>query len=354
MTRSKRARTDKGTSRPARSGPHIFLRVSPAVPTKVYDTYWQFAVERQRAFFRRLEGKPAPWTTDSIIREYRFTNAYRASDRVSQFLIKRVIYRGDQSFVEIFFRTLLFKLFNRIETWTRLEAEIGMPRWSDYEFAAYDRVLTKALARGERIYSSAYIMPSPRQYGYARKHQNHLKLLEALMADEVPERIASNRTMREGFALLLSYSGLGNFLAYQYMIDLNYSELLRFSEMEFVVPGPGARDGIRKCFASLGGLNEADIIRMVTDRQLEEFEHLGLSFRTLWGRSLQLIDCQNLFCEVDKYARIAHPDVRGRSGRKRIKRRYTPNPEAIVPWYPPKWGLNRRLAEIEGGHAVRR
>ena len=34
-----------------------------------------------------------------------------------------------------------------------------------------------------------------------------------------------------------------------------------------------------------------------------------LDFQNLWGRRLQLIDCQNLFCEVDKYSRVypAHP-----------------------------------------------
>ena len=65
--------------------------------------------------------------------------------------------------------------------------------------------------------------------------------------------------------------------------------------MEFVVPGPGALDGIHKCFSDLGGLNEIDIIRLVADRQRQEyeFERLGLEFRSLWGRRLQLIDCQN-------------------------------------------------------------
>ena len=46
--------------------------------------------------------------------------------------------------------------------------------------------------------------------------------------------------------------------------------------MEFVVPGPGALDGIRKCFSDLGGLTEADLIRVVTERQEDEFERLGL------------------------------------------------------------------------------
>ena len=56
---------------------------------------------------------------------------------------------------------------------------------------------------------------------------------------------------------------IGDFLAYQFATDLNYGNLTDFSEMEFVVPGPGALDGIRKCFSDLGGLTEADAIKAV-------------------------------------------------------------------------------------------
>jgi hypothetical protein len=141
---------------------------------------------------------------------------------------------------------------------------------------------------------------------------------------------------------------MGDFLAYQYVTDINYSQLTSFSEMEFVMPGPGAKDGIRKCFASLGGLTEADVIRMVAKRQVEEFDRLGIEFRPLWGRPLQLVDCQNLFCEVDKYARLAHPEVMGITGRTRIKQVYRPNLEPVEYWYPPKWGLNERVRESIG------
>jgi hypothetical protein len=136
---------------------------------------------------------------------------------------------------------------------------------------------------------------------------------------------------------------MGEFLAYQYVIDLNYSGLLNFSEMEFIVPGPGARDGIAKCFRSLGGLTEAEIIQLVTSRQEEEFERVGERFETLWGRPLQLIDCQNLFCEVDKYARLFHPDIKGRSSRDRIKQIYRAPARPFEYWFPPKWGLNERM-----------
>lgn len=321
--------------------PALFTSLSPAQPSAVYDTYWRFAAERQEIFFRRCRQTPPPWTSDPILTEFKFTNAYRASDRVSQYLIQNVIYRGEQSEEEIFFRTLLFKLFNKIETWKLLESAFGHVSYRDFRFEACDELLMDALSRSETIYSGAYIMPSGSStFGTTKKHRAHLRLLERMMNDEVPLRIAESKSMGEAFMLLRSYPTIGDFLAYQYVTDLNYSTLTDFSEMEFVVPGPGARSGISKCFESLGGLSEADIIRVVMDRQTAEFERLGINFKSLWGRPLQLIDCQNLFCEVDKYSRVYHPEIAGNSQRTRIKQKFRPAGGPLEYWYPPKWGLN--------------
>lgn len=326
-------------------------RLAPAKETIVYDTFWRFAVDRQEVFFRRLEGCPPPWTDDPILARFKFTNAYRASDRVSQYLIRNVIYGGPQSLEEIFFRTLLFKVFNKIETWELLQATIGAVDYSSYSFDTYDGVLSQTLAEGRPIYSAAYIMPSPgRVFGYPQKHRNHLRLIERMMEDELPQRVAGASTMRAAFDLLRSYPSIGDFLAYQFVTDLNYSTVIDFSEMEFVVPGPGALDGIHKCFSDLGGLTEADLIRKVTEHQEDEFDRLGLRFRDLWGRRLQLIDCQNLFCEVSKYARVKHPDFRGTSNRSRIKQIYRPRAESVKYWYPPKWGINSLIPSVGDSH----
>jgi hypothetical protein len=95
--------------------------------TPVFDAYWEFAAERQRIFFRRLEGVSGAVTTDLILQLFKFTNAYRASDRASQYLLRNIIYRQDlpSDARNVFFRTILFKLFNKIETWQHLEAAIG-------------------------------------------------------------------------------------------------------------------------------------------------------------------------------------------------------------------------------------
>ncbi len=326
---------------PCEKAPSVLTTLTPARPSVVYESYWQFAAERQEVFFRKMDGLLPPWTTDPILARYKFTNAYRASDRVSQYLIRQVIYTGDQSAEELFFRIILFKLFNKIETWEMLEEHLGTVTYADYSFAKYDKILSEARSSGATIYSGAYIMPSGRtSFGYPQKHRNHLKLLERMMEDKAPRRIVAASGIRQAFDVLRSYPTVGSFLAYQFATDINYSNLTNFSEMEFVVPGPGALDGIRKCFTDLGGMSEVDIIRLVTERQEQEFERLALKFRTLGGRNLQLIDCQNLFCEVSKYARVKYPSVKGINNRKRIKQLYRPSEKPIAYWYPPKWGIN--------------
>jgi len=330
----------------AAPAPILLSHLAPAKVSEVYESYWRFAAERQDVFFRRARGETRPWTEDVILTTYKFTNAYRASDRASQYLIRHVIYRADLPSAprEVFFRILLFKLFNKIETWELLERSFGSITFEDYRFARYDEVLARAMREGRRIYSAAYIMPpGSSAFGKPAKHQNHLLLLERMMEDRLPERLAQTRTMQEGFEKLRAYPTIGDFLAYQFITDINYSEITEFSEMDFVVPGPGARDGLRKCFVDPGGLNESELIRLMADLQEQEFERLGLDFQSLWGRRLQLIDCQNLFCEVDKYARVAHPQIAGRTGRTRIKQKFEPTPTPIELFYPPKWKLNEKI-----------
>ena len=316
-------------------------------PTPVLETYWRFAAERQAIYFRRFANQRGPWTSDPILQSYRFTNVYRAIDRVSQYLIRDVQYGPGraQEPRELFFRTLLFKIFNRIETWQAIEEALGPITFEDADLNKISVVLQNLLVRGQRIYSAAYIMPSP-NFGHARKHANHLALISRMMDDGLPDRVAQAPTLATVYELLLRYPSIGPFLAFQYTIDLNYSALLNFDESGFVVAGPGALDGIAKCFSDIGRRTPEEVIYAVTDDQEVAFRRLGIEFQTLFGRRLQPIDCQNLFCEISKYARVAHPEVAGTSERKRIKQAYRQH-EAYcpAPFLPPRWGVKATLPD---------
>jgi len=315
-------------------------------PSIVYDAYWYLAAERQAIFFKRLNDELGPWTYDPILQRHKFTNAYRASDRVSQYLIKNVIYKGSQNPNEVFFRIILFKLFNKIETWALLNKELTDISYSSFNYHDYDAVLSGAMNKGKAIYSAAYIMASGAKiFGGGRKHQSHLKLIQMMMDDQLPEKLFQCTSMEQAYKLLLGYPMIGSFLAYQLATDINYSEITSFSEMSYVMPGPGALNGIRKCFSSLGEYSTEDVIKMMADIQEKEFERLGLNFKTLWGRQLQLIDCQNIFCETDKYARVKFPEVQGQTKRTRIKQKFQMTLDKLEPWYPPKWDINNRISQ---------
>jgi hypothetical protein len=327
---------------------NVHIRVNSRLrASKVFDAFWRFAAERQNVFFRRVRGEMWPWTSDRILQAYKFTNAYRASDRVSQYLIRNVIYKGDQSPDEVFFRILLFKIFNKISTWELLCNQLDELSAASFPWKYIESCLTKAMNSGGTIFSAAYIMPSGTNENRSqRKHTVYLRLLRRMLDDELPARLVEARSMAVAFQLLLSYPLIGPFLAYQFVTDLNYSNMVNFDEMEFTCAGPGAISGIRKCFLDTAGYSTEDVIRFVAEAQEAEFERRGIRFLDLWGRPLQLIDIQNVFCEIDKYARLRYPEVVGKGTRTRIKQKFRPTSAPLSPWYPPKWQINGRAGVL--------
>ena len=97
--------------------------------------YWEFAVERQNIFYNKLENKSQPYTDNPILQNYKFCNAYRVLDRVSQFLLKEVIYsKKEYGLEDTVFRILYFKIFNLPSTWVESEKHFGEVSLSTFDF----------------------------------------------------------------------------------------------------------------------------------------------------------------------------------------------------------------------------
>jgi len=307
--------------------------------TAIFDLYWQFAVDRQQVLIRRLAGASPPWTDDPIIAQYRFTNPYRFSDRVSQHLLRSVQHdQPRRTPTNIVFRTLLFRVFNRIDTWDSLVAAVGEPTIESFDPVRYGRVLAELRGFGQRIYSPAYIVPNP-PFGAPAKHQNHLRMLGSMLDDGTIDRLITAGDLGALYQILRTVPSLGPFLAFQYAVDLNYSNITDTGEDSFVVPGPGEQRGLRKCFSTLPAGAETDAILWVAETQVEHFDRLNIKFCYLAGRPLQPIDIQNLFCEIDKYTRASHPHLTDHSNRVRIKQGFDPARRQPLPplFIPPKW-----------------
>lgn len=326
-----------------KSGYDVIMKRSPMPREAVFDLYWHFAAERQRAFERRAAGEPGPWSDDPILRTFKFCNVYRATDRVSQYLIREVAYGGEACKPQDrLFQIVAFRLFSKNETWESLRRSLGRaPVLEDLADGRLLSALDKAKEQNGRLYTGAFILCATDAYHQPNKHSNHVELLKHMfLLDDLGQRLLDASSLGEVYGLLRAFPLMGDFMSYQMAVDLNYSDLINFSENDFTQPGPGAMRGIRKAFTDLGGMTPQEVILWMVERQQEEFFRLGIEFGGLWGRPLHAIDCQGLFCELDKYCREAVPELT--SNRSRIKARFTPSIKPLHFFFPPKWGINGR------------
>lgn len=321
-------------------------RRKPKPHAKAYDLYWKFAFERQAIFTARTVGSDGPWTRDAILAEYKFCNVYRASDRVSQYLIGEVAYNESPCTPEDrLFQIVAFRLFSKIETWESIKSVLGgPPMLAHLRDGSFSTALQRTRDSLGVIYTAAFILCATNAYGCKTKHENHAELLKHMfLREDVGVKLGEAKTLAGVYTILRGFPLIGDFMAYQLAIDLNYSELLDHDENDFTQPGPGAMRGIRKAFCDLGDFSPRDVISHMVQRQEAEFSRLGLTFKGLWGRPLHAIDCQGLFCELDKYCRQALPDLP--SNRTRIKAKFRPSLRPLRLFYPPKWGINEYIPE---------
>jgi hypothetical protein len=312
----------------------------------VYELYWKFAADRQKAFEARVSGAPWPWSEDPILQEYKFCNVFRAADRVSQYMIRDVAYNDDDATPQDrLFQIVAFRTFSNIRTWESVTAMLGRsPRLADLADDSFERVLTATRDENGGLYTGAFILCATDAYGRSIKHLNHVALFRHMFLMEgLADRLLSATSLESVYLMLHEFPLMGDFMSYQTAIDLNYSAQINFSEDDFTQPGPGAVRGIKKVFLDLNGLTPRETIMWMVDNQEAEFERLGHEFNGLWGRRLHAIDAQGLFCETDKYCREAVPELT--SARSRIKARFSATAEPIQFFFPPKWGINDLLPE---------
>jgi hypothetical protein len=136
---------------------------------------------------------------------------------------------------EVVFRTLLFKLFNRIGTWQLLTAALGPLTWKTFNLKTYGAVLDKAKARKVTIFTAAYMQRPQTGSNLVGKHNRYLALLEEMMRSGITERLQHARNYWEAYIVFRDFPSpaIGDFAAMQFVTDINYSPVIDFSEDSF-------------------------------------------------------------------------------------------------------------------------
>ena len=188
-----------------------------ALGAKVYKVndmlplFYKFVCERHHTQLRRLAGLPQPWTEDQIIADWPFTNVFRVLDRNTQYILRHVVCKGSQDLEESVFRVILFRTFNKIETWEFLKEELGDLTWKDFSIEAYEEVLSRM---EQALYNHTYIMPAPK-LGYTINYEAHLRLIEAMMDARLPHELLRFKHIKDAHGYLSLYPSMGDFTTMQ-------------------------------------------------------------------------------------------------------------------------------------------
>ncbi len=289
------------------------------------ESFWAFANARWDLL---VTGE----TKDPILQKYRFTNCHRWCDRVSQYLLSQVLpglNDGPYQGIHLIWRLSLFKTFNRIGTWEKLDRAglCDLPS-SPGMVGAYLREIGDCLADGV-CFSPAYRMCIGRStYGFKEKHRNWV--FAAWSVAEKYQSLLRATRVRDLYTELVQLPMFGRFLAMQFATDIRY--VTGAKENSFVIAGPGSRRGIHMMHEDLRDrmviVNGEDT--MYAERIYRVWESQNGMFD---GPKLELMDIQNLFCEYDKYSRIRWPEIQLiAKEKKRPKQNYTPSPRGRMKW----------------------
>jgi hypothetical protein len=211
------------------------------------------------------------------------------------------------------------------------------------------------------LYTGAFQKPAPR-FENSESYVNHLILLEVFMDNELHDKCMHAWHMADVYEYLVSFPSMGKFATYQLMLNLSYSKLLSFHRNDFVIPGPGASSGLKKMFGKStmeAGIStdphfEIEVIRWLTDTQQYHFERLGLKPPGLGPKNLPMdvADVEHTLCEVDKYARVAHPSFKGK--RTEMWRSFEPKSQLPAqPVLPKAWKHPaRRIPRVRADRAL--
>jgi len=257
--------------------------------------YW--IKERESIRKRKETGMPRPWTTDRILRDFKFCNVRREDDRVTQWFAAN--WRNEKYWDEPNFISAI--ILGRTINWPMTLAKMGFPVvWNPAEIK---KAMDDLQGQGHKIYTGAYMITA----GPTGVKKNDWVIGNAQHYFDHPPKMFM--TLQETWEQIIAakYPCVGPFIAGQIIADLKQTKHLKDAKdwWTWAALGPGSMRGLnrlhgRPVHATVGqkqGLKEMQEVRSV----------LGLQW-------LCLQDVQNCLCELDKYIRVLTGEGKPRSG----------------------------------------
>jgi len=274
-----------------------------------YSSLWHWVRERETIRLRKERGEPFPWTTDPILRDYRFCCVRREDDRVTVWVRQHVRER----FAGHPYLWLMLCITRQVN-WPDTLAELitvpgAWPTGESFSPAAMADALNARKARGEKVYTGAYMIPAPQTRGADKQGHIAGTVIGDLWRRRAEFSDWSSATLEGTHARITRSSGWGDFLAYQTVVDMRFTSLLSgaVDVATWAAAGPGTIRGLNRMHdrpvdASLPQPQARQEMRLIYDL-VERETDVRMDFS----------DVPNILCETDKYLRVARGEGKPRA-----------------------------------------
>ena len=253
----------------------------------------EFITERQNIHLKRQAGKPAPWTTDPILQQYRFCNVRREDDRVTRWVHTHWLH-SHAADPDVWFAMYVARVFNQ----PRTLAAVGYS--APWTTSLRRRVRMVADAATGTVYNAAYIVSTN---GVSmNKTDYYLQIFDNLWAARKDLRPRQGDTLVAFHKRLTSMNAVGSFMGAQVVADAKWVEPLKSASdwSTFASSGPGSRRGLnRVCGRAVGASwKECEWHATLLELRAAVLPKLPKELRDLDAQN-----SQNCLCEFDKLRR---------------------------------------------------
>lgn len=354
----------------------------PKLNSAILGHSYEWMKERYKIHVKKdVLGLAAPWTENQILRTVKFCNVRREHDRQSQHLIRNIVENNNLSLADKMFNCLLFRMFNMWDPIQHvLEGPVSINDFRNINldrtrerFADFDKKggvtftnafntggLKQCLAFPELAVTGKPASPSKMMVKVYRRGIGVVdvlpyKVAKQMVEDHPGEYIIEGWEPHMGmrvvrflkafvthnphfFHSLLGFNsplsvyeelrdkveGLGPFLAYQVWVDFTYNPDYPFSENHFTIAGPGCRAGIDLLFLDKDGMTHEECIFWLRDNQDQVYGQYGYVREQFWSaeapedQCMNVMQLENMFCELSKYTRCVEAVMRGEKPRGKV------------------------------------
>jgi len=276
------------------------------VEKKALKTFWFWVNERESIRVNREEyDLPPPWTEDNILRHYRFCNVRREDDRVTRW-INDNIRQPYQYDLNLWFMLAMARHFNLPATLQYIIDNDLMP--TEENGFKHKRMAGKLNGRmiDQPVFNAAYIINAAGALASHTKVDHVCQtVLYSLWKDRDKLVPLLSSSVQEATEALMTYPGMGSFMAYQVVTDLTWCPQWLSNAPDintWAAIGPGSKRGINRLLGR--PVRDHMTIPEGLDTMLwlhaNQLKYLDDSVFT---KPIRLNDIQNCLCEFDKYSR---------------------------------------------------